>query len=114
MPSRLCILAVAACLLGMASAFSPSVGLARAPLQLRSTPRRAAPTSGCLSAVSLASSPATDAAINQAASQLVPAQILLADIIDDIGPDNLLWGGFWVTVISIAVLLIILYQDGVR
>jgi len=37
----------------------------------------------------------------------------MADILDDIGPNNLLIGGLVVTVVSISAMLIILYQVGI-
>mmetsp|Transcript_14805 Transcript_14805/g.34727 ORF Transcript_14805/g.34727 Transcript_14805/m.34727 type:complete len:132 (-) Transcript_14805:91-486(-) len=49
-----------------------------------------------------------------ASHQLVQASVMLADIFDDIGTDGFIYGGLAVTVISIIVMLVILYQDGVR
>eukprot|EP00287_Rhodomonas_sp_CCMP768_P010440 CAMPEP_0196718466 /NCGR_PEP_ID=MMETSP1091-20130531/1654_1 /TAXON_ID=302021 /ORGANISM="Rhodomonas sp., Strain CCMP768" /LENGTH=118 /DNA_ID=CAMNT_0042059129 /DNA_START=28 /DNA_END=384 /DNA_ORIENTATION=- len=55
-----------------------------------------------------------DVQVDTASYQLVQASVMLADIFDDLGTDNIIYGGLAITVISIAVMLIILYQDGVR
>eukprot|EP00283_Hemiselmis_rufescens_P010920 CAMPEP_0173418184 /NCGR_PEP_ID=MMETSP1357-20121228/396_1 /TAXON_ID=77926 /ORGANISM="Hemiselmis rufescens, Strain PCC563" /LENGTH=108 /DNA_ID=CAMNT_0014380633 /DNA_START=13 /DNA_END=339 /DNA_ORIENTATION=+ len=96
-------------LIACASAFtSPSALQLRAPVGLRGAngnPRAALGlkmlTPGTAGAKVLVSSVATTG-------------FLMADIIDDIGPNNLLWGGLAVTIVSIAAMLFILYQDGVR
>jgi len=54
------------------------------------------------------------AVLLKTAPAVVQASILVADIFDDIGTTNIIYGGLAVTVVSIAAMLVVLYQDGVR